>query len=305
MVDDEGSNLPRPDNSNGLIAVLVGVIFILLVLALSWLNWMFEESDAELVDSISGHINATSVLGIFAHPDDEQLVTGLLIRAAEDANTRTAAITATKGEAGTPLPQVSRLKDLGWIRKAEALKNTWALGVEYHQVLDFPDGGVDQVPLAELVAAVTAQLLAHRPDLVVTFWPESGYSDHADHKRMGLAAEMAILQLREFPQQGYAGPVYIAYILAPTRMMNRFAGEMGQRVVDNQPAANYAQDGEAWAKIRGWKIHASQRDYVQHAYGLPAWLVHRLYDKEHYYLIESSAIRSKDTRKPAVHHEDW
>jgi LmbE family N-acetylglucosaminyl deacetylase len=280
--------------STRLIAALIGAIVALAVIALSVFNWMFEEEGVEQVYSISQHTKARSVLAVFAHPDDEQLVTGLLIRAAEDENTRTAAITATMGEAGTPLPQISRLQDLGWIRKAEALKNTWALGVEHHQVLDFPDGGVDQVPLTALVAAVTAQMLEYRPDLVVTFWPESGYSDHADHKRMGLAAEIAILQLRQSPQQGYAGPVYIAYILAPTRMMSRFAGEMGQRVVDNQPAANYAQDGEAWAKIRGWEIHASQRDYVQHAYGLPAWLVHRLYDKEHYYLIESSAIRPRD-----------
>lgn len=276
-----------------ILAALSGAVLILVFLALSLLNWMFEEEGAEQVYSISQHTNARSVLGVFAHPDDEQLVTGLLIRAAEDANTRTAAITATKGEAGTPLPQVSRLQDLGWIRKAEALKNTWALGVEHHQVLDFPDGGVADVPLPELVAVVTEQMLEHRPDLVVTFWPESGYSDHADHKRMGLAAETAIIQLRQSPQLGYAGPDYIAYMLAPTRMMSRFAGDMGQQVVDNQPAANYAQDGEAWAKIRGWEIHASQRDYVQHAYGLPAWLVHRLYDKEHYYLIECSEIPAR------------
>jgi hypothetical protein len=73
-------------------------------------------------------------------------------------------------------------------------------------------------------------------------------------------------------------------------MMRRFAGETGRRVVERQPLANIAQDGEAWAKIRGWEIHASQADYVRHAYGLPAWLVHRLYDKEHYYLIETSRI---------------
>jgi LmbE family N-acetylglucosaminyl deacetylase len=273
-----------------IITFLVEIILLLVVAALLGLNWMFEESGVKNVKSIAHHVQASSVLAVFAHPDDEQLVTGLLIKAAEDKSIRTAVLTATKGEAGTQLPQVSRPEDLAWVRMAETLKNTWALGVEYHDVLDFPDGGLASIALSELAAVIRQRMVQHRPDLVVTFWPESGFSDHPDHKRIGLAVETVIRKLQEEPVKGYAGPSHIAYILAPTRMMGRFAGEMGRRVVANQPPANYAQDGEAWAKLRGWEIHASQRNYVWQAYGLPAWLVHRLYDKEHYYLIEKKAI---------------
>ena len=272
------------------ISSLLFLVLLLLVIALFALNWLFEEDSPTSIESIVHHINATSVLVVVAHPDDEQLITGLLIDAGADQNIRTAVITATKGEAGTPLPQISRYEDLGHVRKAEALKNTWALGVEYHQVYDFPDGGLKETPLSEIAAAVSAQMLQHKPDIVVTFWPESGFSDHDDHKRMGLAAETTIAELRENPIDGYNGPTYIAYILAPTRAMSRIAGEAGIRVVANQPLANYSQDGAGWAKLRGWEIHASQRNYVQHAYGLPAWLVHGLYDKEFYYLIETQNI---------------
>lgn len=87
-------------------------------------------------------------------------------------------------------------------------------------------------------------------------------------------------------------------MLAPTRMMSRFAGENGRTVVANQPPANVAMPGEAWAKLRGWKIHASQRYFVRAAYGFPAWLVHRLYDKEFYYLIEAEDIPSRDDMEP-------
>lgn len=267
-----------------------GALSLVLLAALLALNWMFEEPGVRKVASIAHHVEAKSVLAVFAHPDDEQLVTGFLIRAAQDEAIRTAALTATKGEAGTPMPQISRLEDLGQVRKAEALKNTWALGVDYHDVLDFPDSGLAITPLEELTAAVRTRMLRHKPDLVVTFWPESGFSDHADHKKMGLAAEIVTRELRADPAQGYAGPAHIAYALAPTRMMGRFAGETGKRVVANQPPANIAMPGEAWAKLRGWKIHASQRNYVQHAYGLPDWFVHRLYDKEFYYLIKAKDI---------------
>jgi LmbE family N-acetylglucosaminyl deacetylase len=272
---------------------LVGIFVLAAFIALSALNWMFEESGAKYIKSIAHHVEASSVLLVVAHPDDEQLVTGLLIRAGQDGAIRTAAVTATKGEAGTPLPQISRLEDLGSVRKAEALKNTWALGVDHHDVLDFPDSGVESVPLDELTAAVRQRMILHKPDLVVTFWPESGFSDHPDHKRMGLASEMVIGALRANPADGYSGPRHIAYALAPTRMMSRFAGDTGRRVVANQPSANISQNGEAWAKLRGWKIHASQQNYVWHAYGLPAWLVHRLYDKEHYYLIEAKDIPAR------------
>lgn len=269
---------------------LIGILLLLVIIALSYLNWLFEENEVKEVESITHLVGAKSVFAAFAHPDDEQLATGFLLKAAEDAAILTAAVTATKGEAGTPLPQVSRLSDLGTIRKAEALKNTWALGVDHHVVLDFPDGGLEGIPLTALSAALREGMLRHKPNLVVTFWPESGFSGHADHKRVGLAAETAIRDLLVKPVDGYAGPSHIAYVLAPTRMMNRFAGTVGRSVVANQPAANVAQGGEAWAKIRGWEIHASQREYVQHAYGLPAWLIHRLFDKEFYYLIEAKDI---------------
>ncbi len=269
---------------------LVGVVVLLAVIALTALNWMFEEPSVRHVKSVAHAVDATSVLGVFAHPDDEQLVTGFLIRAAKDEAIHTAALTTTRGEAGTQRPQVARQSDLGSVRKAEALKNTWALGVETHDVLDFPDGGLISTPIDELVAAVRLRMIEHKTDLVVTFWPESGFSGHADHMKMGLASEIAIRQLQESPVDGYPGPTHIAYALAPTRMMGRFAGEIGQMVVANQPPANISQPGEARAKLRGWKIHASQRYFVRAAYGLPAWLVHRLYDKEFYYLIETTDL---------------
>lgn len=199
------------------LAYTILIVMFIVLIPLFALNWMFEEFDAEDVPSIAHHFGAKSVLGVFAHPDDEQLVTGFLIHSSQDDGIKSAVVTATKGEAGTPLPQISRYEDLGAVRKAEALKNTWALGVDHHDVLDFPDSGVESVPLKELTEAVALRFLTHKPDLVVTFWPESGFSDHPDHKRMGLIAERVTLDLRANPIDGYAGPSHIAYILAPTK----------------------------------------------------------------------------------------
>lgn len=252
------------------------------VIGLIWFDSHFEEPGAVRVSSITEEVGAKSVLAIFAHPDDEQLITGLLIRAERDGAV-TRMITATKGEAGTPRPQVSRAEDLGLIRHAEVLKNGYALGVEEQQVWDYPDSGLSDLDYGSFVARIEQQIRDWGPDLVVTFWPESGFSDHADHKRVGRATTQAVRNLID--TEPASAPSSIAYILAPRKMMRRFGGEAGVKIADNQPAPTHAMPGEGWAKIRGWDIHASQRDYVQSAYGFPPAIVHRLYDKEHYRVV--------------------
>lgn len=265
-----------------LLFVLIGAL-VSVAIGLVWLDRQFEEPEARFVPSLAGVVGARSVLAVFAHPDDEQLITGLLIRARSRDNAVTRIITATRGEAGTPMPAVSRREELGIIRHAELLKNGYALGVLEQQVWSYPDGALAQVPFETLVAGIGAQLQRWEPDLVVTFWPESGFSNHPDHKRIGAATRDAVRRYHAVRPD--LAPRAIAYILAPRAMMARFGGDRGRVVVARQPAPNFAMPGEGWAKIRGWSIHASQRDYVRRTYGMPPWLLHRLYDKEHYLLV--------------------
>ena len=261
---------------------LMAILLLGITATLIWMDRLFEEPSALLVSSIAGEVGAKSVLAIFAHPDDEQLITGLLIRAKAQDGAITRMITATKGEAGTPLPQISRIEELGTIRHAELLKNGYALGVKEQLVWDYPDGGLSAADFNTYVERLMTQMIEWQPDLIVTFWPASGFSDHADHKRAGKAATEAVRRLAlSHPE---IAPKTIAYILAPGAMMSQFGGDSGVRIVANQPPASHAMPGETWAKIRGWNIHASQRDFVQKVYGFPPWFLYRLYDKEHYFL---------------------
>lgn len=262
---------------------LVATLATAAIAGTSWIDRQFEEPAARLVPSLAGEVGARSVVAVFAHPDDEQLITGLLIRARQRDHAVTRMITATRGEAGTPMPAVSRRADLGIIRHAEALKNGFALGLSNHVVWDLPDGGLTRMDADALAGRIEAQLRRWQPDLVVTFWPASGFSNHPDHRSIGAATTLAVRRLRA--DRPDLAPRAIAYILAPRRMMGRFGGDRGRVVVAHQPVPNFAMPGEGWAKIRGWSIHASQRDYVQRTYGMPPWLLHRLYDKEHYLLV--------------------
>ena len=44
--------------------------------------------------------------------------------------------------------------------------------------------------------------------------------------------------------------------------------------------------GNTAAKMRGWKIHASQEHYVQAAYGFPDWLLYLFWDQEFYRVVD-------------------
>jgi LmbE family N-acetylglucosaminyl deacetylase len=238
-----------------------------------------------------GEVKAKSVLGVFAHPDDEQLVTGFFSAAKKDG-AFTSLVTGTKGEAGHQVPVVARQSDLGIVRKAEALKNGFALGIDDQEVWDYPDGGVPDVPMEEIVARVAAKIVAVQPDLVVTFWPASGATGHKDHMRMGLAAEAAVKQVRaQAGAGGYRGPRWIAYVITPGAGLRAFGGETGTFVADNQPEPTHAMPGNTGAKLRGWKIHASQEHYVQAAYGFPDWLLYALWDQEFYRVVDLDAAQ--------------
>ena len=271
--------------------IIVGVVAIALVAGVLYMRTYFSAPSAKGVASVVGEVGAKRVLGVFAHPDDEQLVTGFFSYAKEKYQAFTALVTGTKGEAGHQVPTVARQKDLGIVRKAEALKNGFALGIDDQEVWDYPDGGVPEAPLEEIVARVSDKINALQPELVVTFWPASGATGHKDHMRMGLAAETAVKQVRAglAGASGYKGPRWIAYVITPPNGLRAFGGETGKFVADNQPDATHAMPGNIAAKMRGWKIHASQEHYVQAAYGFPDWLLYMLWDQEYYRVVDMNA----------------
>lgn len=265
-------------------AVIGGIVLLAAMVGVIWLDSLFEEPGVKHVASLMEELGAKRVMAIFAHPDDEQLVAGLLVTAkAEGAEL--AMITATRGEAGTQMPKVVHQQHLGIIRTAEALKNSYALGVDTHEVWPMPDGALERdVPFLALAAEITKAFHRFEPDLVVTFWPESGATGHRDHMRIGLAAQHAVRQFDGI--HVYRGPKHIAYTLMPRGIMQSLGGERGDFVANNQPDPTHSMPSNADAKLRGWDIHASQRDYVAAVYQVPANVLYSFFDKEFYFVEE-------------------
>lgn len=141
-----------------------------------------------------------TVLGIWAHPDDEVYLCGGLMAAARDAGQRVACVTATLGEHGTSDPERWPPSRLSRTRAWEIRAALAVLGVTEHHVLGLPDGGCVDEPFESVVDRLVGILDDVRPDTILTFGPEgmTGHSDHqivsawatAAHARTGTGARL-------------------------------------------------------------------------------------------------------------------
>ena len=102
-----------------------------------------------------------TVLGIWAHPDDEAFLSAGLMAAARDAGHRVVCVTATLGEHGTDDPQRWPPQRLAEVRAHEARASLAALGVTEHHLLGIGDGTFAAQPhdvvvrrLAEIIRAL-------------------------------------------------------------------------------------------------------------------------------------------------------
>lgn len=278
--------MPQPISSvAGRTALIFFVALGILVLAIVLLGArLFDEPKTRQVASLSEALGAERILAVFAHPDDEMLVTEVL-RQADQEGVYTALVTATRGERADQMPVVARQQDLGIIRHAEVLKHGFALGVDRQEVWSIPDRGVaDEEP--RLADSVAAALARHRPDLVITFWPASGISMHSDHMAIGAAVERAVERFAA-SNPVYQGPRWIAYPLLPRRALRRFGGDRGRTVAENQPPPTHeVVPIDRASKRRGWRIHASQRHYTRRVYIFPPALLYALWDGEFYAVVE-------------------
>ena len=122
-----------------------------------------------------------TMLGVWAHPDDESYLTAALMARAVRNGSRVVCVTATKGEGGSWDEERWPSATMGDVRAAELETCLAMLGVREHHWLGYLDGGCADVPADEGVAKVRAFMEEVQPDSVFTFGPD-GMTDHADHK---------------------------------------------------------------------------------------------------------------------------
>jgi LmbE family N-acetylglucosaminyl deacetylase len=122
-----------------------------------------------------------TVLGVWAHPDDEAYLSGGLMALARDHGSRVVCVTATRGELGTPDPATWPPDRLAAVRTEEMARCLEILGVDEHHWLDYQDGHCAEIRASDAVARLCDILQQVRPDTVLTFGPD-GITGHLDHQ---------------------------------------------------------------------------------------------------------------------------
>jgi LmbE family N-acetylglucosaminyl deacetylase len=136
-------------------------------------------------------LETTTIVAVFAHPDDEGSVAGTIARHARVG--RVVGVCATRGELGEISdPRLATPDNLGEVREGELRRAYAELGVEEVRFLDYRDSGMDGTegnrdPRAfmnadpqEAAGKIAAILREVGPALVITFEETGGYG-HPDH----------------------------------------------------------------------------------------------------------------------------
>lgn len=123
----------------------------------------------------------TTLLGVWAHPDDEAYCSSGLMAQVRDEGGRVVVVTATRGEHGTDDPAAWPPERLAALREHELRASLAAVGVTEHRWLDHRDGELDGVGVEAGAAALLPILEEIQPSVIVTFGPE-GMTGHADHR---------------------------------------------------------------------------------------------------------------------------
>jgi LmbE family N-acetylglucosaminyl deacetylase len=136
-----------------------------------------------------------TVLGVWAHPDDECYLMAATALAASAAGSHVACVTATDGASGTTSDPLRWPTDeLAATRRRELATSLEVLGLGDHTWLDLPDGGLQALDPAVGIGLVVEVIDRVRPDTVLTFGTD-GMTGHPDHIAVGDWAERAVARV--------------------------------------------------------------------------------------------------------------
>lgn len=144
-----------------------------------------------------------TILGIWAHPDDETFMTGGLMALAVANGQTVICVTATKGEAGVQDEARWPAATLGETRTKELAQALKVLGVTSHHWLGYEDGQCSQVPESDAAQQLVELIEKYQPDTIVTF-PPDGVTGHSDHKTVSAWATQAAVAASTRPAVYFA-----------------------------------------------------------------------------------------------------
>jgi LmbE family N-acetylglucosaminyl deacetylase len=202
-----------------------------------------------------------SLMGVWAHPDDEAYCSSGLMALVRRAGGRVVVVTATRGELGTDNPQRWPPHRLARHRERELRSSLEIVGVHEHHWLPHRDGELGRIPVGQGAAGLVPILNDVRPDTIVTFGLD-GMTGHEDHRTISAWTTEA------WRLTGYRGHLWYATLTpefhAEWGELNEevglwFEGSAPPRTPLSELSASVRLTGAALSrKHRALRAHASQ-----------------------------------------------
>jgi N-acetylglucosamine malate deacetylase 2 len=127
----------------------------------------------------------SSLLAIFAHPDDETFRCGGTLALLAQRGVKVHLLTLTHGEAGScGEPALCTSNDLSDVRERELNCACAALGILPPCLMDYPDGHLDEADPERIIEEILAVIRQVQSQVLLSFGPD-GLSGHTDHIAVG------------------------------------------------------------------------------------------------------------------------
>jgi LmbE family N-acetylglucosaminyl deacetylase len=175
------------------------------------------------------------ILGVYAHPDDEQLATGAFALCTRRGIPVTL-ICATRGDAGEISdPALATRATLGAVRTRELQEAAKVVGMEPPILWDYPDGYLGDADPRELRDRILETIRALEPRVVTTFDPKGGYG-HLDHIAIHKATVAAVAAAGNPNHRPDLGPAHqidkFYYSVFPRSRLVRFNAARAESGLD-------------------------------------------------------------------------
>jgi LmbE family N-acetylglucosaminyl deacetylase len=230
------------------------------------------------------------VLAVFAHPDDEIMISGTLAKL-DSMNITTGLVYLTRGEAG-PTGGLVPQDQLGQARLEEVRAVKDILGVDFMRVFDFPDSGISEVPAQSIKLALLRAIEEFKPTVVIGFDQTIGLYGHEDHRLAGLYLHQLLKQNKpEFVQGYYMVTLPRPLIELALKMSSMFSERYAKDPAKGLPQADVAVKMWTFApfKQRVLRAHKTQWEVIDDVqpYGTvtPAYLYYGIFDREYYHRV--------------------
>jgi len=212
-----------------------------------------------------------TILGVWAHPDDDIFLSAGLMATAVRAGNRVVDVTATRGEGGSMDEDRWPSATMGAVRTAELLRSMEILGVTEHRFLEGPvdvdmDAHLDEAGAAQ-VRAIVAEV---QPDTILTFGPDgmTGHQGHMDVCRWTTEAFAAAAKPGARLYYATQTPEFVADVVPLIEQFNIFRPGTPPVTPRDELGIDFRTEGELLdLKLASLAAHESQIEGLLEVFG--------------------------------------